>query len=85
MKVLGLVENMSGPVCPHCGNEIDIFGKGGAEKLAKKVGIDFLGSLPFLPSIVKGADSGVPGVEVDKGFADLFAGIAEKVVKKVEE
>jgi len=85
LKVLGLVENMSGLVCPHCGKEIDIFGKGGAEKLAKKLGIDFLGRLPFLPSIVTGADSGVPGVEVDKSFADLFSGIAQKVVKKVEK
>lgn len=85
LKVLGLVENMSGLVCPHCGKEIEIFGKGGAEKLAKKLGIDFLGSLPFLPSVVTGADSGVPGVEVDKNFAGLFTGIAEKVVKKVEK
>lgn len=84
LRVLGVIENMSGLTCPHCGKEIELFGKGGAEKIANKLGIDFLGRIPFTPGIVENADNGIPGVAFDKKFAEEFSGIAEALAKKIE-
>src|ERR1700741_3169676 len=64
MKVdlVGMVENMSYFVCPHCHHEIDIFSRGGAEKTAKQFDVAFLGSIELDPEIRKAGDSGVPAV-----------------------
>ncbi len=58
IKIFGVVENMSGYACPHCGEGIDPFGTGGGEKTAKQFGIRFLGRIPFDPNMVKAADMG---------------------------
>lgn len=58
MSILGLVENMSGLICPHCEKEIPLFGKGGGLKTAQRMDIPFLGSLPFDPRLAEGSDSG---------------------------
>lgn len=80
MPVLGIIENMSGVVCPHCGKEFDIFGKGGAEKLAKELGIPFLGRIPLDPNATKLADKGVPPVTVkDSVFADAFKKVVDNL------
>ncbi|WP_300916512.1 Mrp/NBP35 family ATP-binding protein [uncultured Desulfovibrio sp.] len=63
--ILGMVENMSGLVCPNCGTEIDLFKKGGGRELAKSCGIPFLGSIPLDPATVVAADRGVPVVNLD--------------------
>ena len=60
IPVLGIVENMSGFVCPHCGEEIDIFGKGGGEAEAQELGVPFLGAIPLDPEMRKAADGGRP-------------------------
>jgi len=60
LKVLGIVENMSGMVCPHCGETIDLFGKGGGEKAAKELNVPFLGSIPIDPEMRKAGDEGRP-------------------------
>ncbi|MDD5243381.1 MAG: iron-sulfur cluster carrier protein MrpORP [Syntrophorhabdaceae bacterium] len=60
LPVTGIVENMSGFVCPHCGKEVNIFSSGGGEKLAKDYGIPFLGSIPLDPDIVKSGDEEKP-------------------------
>ncbi|MDA8162508.1 MAG: Mrp/NBP35 family ATP-binding protein [Desulfobacteraceae bacterium] len=60
MPILGIVENMSGMICPHCGKTIDIFKKGGGEKLAEELDIPFLGRIPVDPRIVNTGDSGRP-------------------------
>jgi Mrp family chromosome partitioning ATPase len=60
LPVFGVIENMSGMVCPHCGNRIDLFGTGGGKRAAEEMGVPFLGALPIEPSIVKGSDSGKP-------------------------
>ncbi|MCQ8894132.1 MAG: Mrp/NBP35 family ATP-binding protein [Methanolinea sp.] len=60
VPVLGIIENMSGLVCPHCGGEIDLFGKGGGEKIARELGVPFLGSIPLDPGMVKAGDEGKP-------------------------
>ncbi len=62
VPLLGLIENMSYYVCPHCGEPVDIFGKGGGQRLAQKCGIDFLGEIPIDPSVRIGGDDGVPVV-----------------------
>jgi Mrp family chromosome partitioning ATPase len=59
MEIIGLVENMSGFVCPHCGETVDIFGRGGGEKTAQDAGIRFLGRVPLDPQVVQCGDSGV--------------------------
>jgi Mrp family chromosome partitioning ATPase len=58
MDIFGLVENMSGCKCPHCGKSMDLFGVGGGEKTAKAAGIPFLGRIPFDPKLVACGDAG---------------------------
>jgi len=60
VDILGLVENMSHFVCPHCKHEIDIFSRGGVERTARQFEVPFLGSIELDPEIRKGGDSGVP-------------------------
>jgi len=60
MPVLGVVENMSGFVCPHCGHTVDIFSRGGGRKMAEEMGVPFLGAIPIDPSIVEAGDKGEP-------------------------
>ena len=62
VPILGLVENMSGFVCAHCGEVTDIFGSGGGERFAAENGIDFLGGVPLDITVRQGADVGVPSV-----------------------
>ena len=56
--VIGVVENMSGLECPHCGKKINLFKSGGGEELAKEMDVPFLGALPIKPEIVEAADEG---------------------------
>jgi len=63
LTVLGLVENMSGLICPHCGGEIHLFRQGGGQKTASAKGIPFLGSLPFDLRVMEGGDLGLPLAE----------------------
>jgi ATP-binding protein involved in chromosome partitioning len=62
VPILGLVENMSGFVCAHCGEVTDVFGRGGGERFAAENGIDFLGGVPLDITVRQGADVGVPAV-----------------------
>lgn len=59
MTIFGVVENMSGFVCPHCNEPIDIFGSGGGERTAKQLDLPFLGKVPMDPNMVKCGDQGV--------------------------
>ncbi len=60
VPVVGIVENMSGLLCPHCKQEIDLFGKGGGETIARELGVPFLGSIPLDPEMRKAGDEGRP-------------------------
>ncbi|MGD0862549.1 MAG: Mrp/NBP35 family ATP-binding protein [Candidatus Limnocylindrales bacterium] len=62
VPVLGIVENMSGFVCAHCGETTEIFGRGGGERFAAENGIDFLGGIPLDVTLRQGADVGIPAV-----------------------
>ncbi len=60
IPVLGVVENMSGLVCPHCSQVIDLFKQGGGEEMAKRMNVPFLGRIPLDPQIVESSDAGEP-------------------------
>jgi ATP-binding protein involved in chromosome partitioning len=89
MKVdlVGMVENMSYFVCPHCHHEIDIFSRGGAEKTAKQFDVDFLGSVQLDPEIRKSGDGGKPAVLEGEGsvHAKPLYEFARNVVARVEK
>jgi MinD superfamily P-loop ATPase len=70
IPVVGVLENMSGFVCPHCGEEVNLFKMGGGEKAAEEMGVPFLGRIPMDPGIVESGDSGKPFVE---SFPDSLA------------
>ena len=87
LPVLGIVENMSGLICPHCGKEIDLFKIGGGENAAHEMGVPFLGRVPIDPSVVDSGDSGKPIVltKRDSLATKAFDEIADKIVAASEE
>jgi ATP-binding protein involved in chromosome partitioning len=86
VPVLGLVENMSSFVCPHCGERSDIFGHGGARHEAARLGVPFLGEVPLLPAIRQTSDEGRPVVATDPSSpaAEAFRDIAGRAVAALE-
>jgi ATP-binding protein involved in chromosome partitioning len=86
VDIAGVVENMSYFVCPHCHHEIDIFSRGGAEKTARQLGVDFLGSIQLDPEIRRGGDQGQPVVLGGEKAAHATAlfDFARRVVERVE-
>jgi ATP-binding protein involved in chromosome partitioning len=87
VPVLGLVENMSYFLCPHCGGRTDIFGHGGARREAERLGMDFLGEIPLDVAIRETSDAGTPIVASDpeSPHAQAYLAIAAKVWQKIEE
>ena len=85
LEIFGIIENMSGFDCPHCGETVDIFGSGGGEKTAVAFNIPFLGKIPFDPKVVSCGDSGSsyqdtnPDSAVTKAFAAMVGEIAKLV------
>jgi len=77
LPIIGVVENMSGFVCPHCGTSVDIFKTGGGEKMSSEMGVPFLGRIPIEPKIVEYSDSGKPFL---RDFASTEAARAFEVV-----
>ena len=86
IPIIGIVENMSGFVCPHCGEVTDIFKSGGGENAARELNVQFLGKVPIEPGVVECGDSGMPVVlrYPDSASAKAFKGIVDKIVKTVE-
>ncbi|MDC0335828.1 Mrp/NBP35 family ATP-binding protein [Pseudodesulfovibrio sp.] len=85
-NVLGVVENMSGLVCPHCHESIDLFKKGGGEELAKKYGLEFLGAIPLDPATVVAGDIGTPVVLLEENsFAkQAFTRLADTIADSAQ-
>jgi ATP-binding protein involved in chromosome partitioning len=79
VPIIGLVENMAGYLCPHCGEMSEPFGSGGAEAAAKELGIAFLGRIPLDISIRLASDAGEPPALGDGPIANAYAAIAGKV------
>ncbi|MBN1561580.1 P-loop NTPase [candidate division KSB1 bacterium] len=86
LPVIGVIENMSGFICPHCGEVVDIFKTGGGEELATQKGIPFLGKLPIDPAIVEVSDAGQPFIyhSSSSPAVKAFEAIVERVVEQVE-
>jgi ATP-binding protein involved in chromosome partitioning len=84
VPVIGLVENMSGYVCPHCGERSDPFGSGGAEEAAEAMGIPFLGRIPLDQSVREASDAGTPPAATSGPQSEAFAAIAAKVLAALE-
>jgi len=87
VDVVGMVENMSYFVCPHCNHEIDIFSRGGAERTASQFGVPFLGNIELNPEIRKAGDGGKPAVLEGENApqAKSLYEFAGKVVERVKE
>ncbi|MCU1348260.1 MAG: putative ATPase of the MinD/MRP superfamily (mrp-like)(ATP/GTP-binding protein) [Acidobacteria bacterium] len=86
VPVLGIIENMSYYLCPHCGEREEIFGHGGGRKTAEMLGVPFLGEVPIDAKVVVGGDSGEPIVvsSPDSPAAAAFRELANQIVKQVE-
>ncbi|MGC9444616.1 MAG: Mrp/NBP35 family ATP-binding protein [Candidatus Methanospirareceae archaeon] len=85
VPVIGIVENMSGFVCPHCGTEINIFKYGGGERAAQELGVPFLGRVPLDPNMVEAADRGEPFViHTDSKVSEAFEQIVQNIRTFVE-
>jgi ATP-binding protein involved in chromosome partitioning len=85
VPVLGIVENMAGYICPHCGESSDPFGSGGAEASAAKLGVPFLGRLPLSASLREASDAGQPPAGEDGPAADAFTAIAREMLAQLEK
>lgn len=85
-RVLGVVENMGGMACPHCGGHIDVFGSGGGSRLAHDMQVPFLGEIPLDPRVRESGDTGTPMAlsAADSASGSAFREIAEKIVANVE-
>ena len=81
VPIIGLVENMAGYLCPHCGKGSDPFGHGGAEQAAAQKGLPFLGRVPLALEIREASDAGTPPAAGDGPQAESFAAIARQLAQ----
>jgi len=81
MQIIGVVENMSGFICPHCGTKTEIFQSGGGKRIAEEAGTPFLGSIPIDPKVGAQADQGKPFIiaDAESAAAKSFSEIVTKV------
>jgi ATP-binding protein involved in chromosome partitioning len=85
LPIIGIVENMSGLSCPHCGKEIELFTKGGGKKAAEDMGINYLGSIPLDTEIVKYGEEGIPFTAVNTKSTHAFKDIVDSILKYEKE
>lgn len=86
LPVIGVIENMSGMICPHCGEEIDLFGRGGGKRIADELGIPFLGAIPIDIEMRKAGDEGRPFI-IRRGDSPTWKSVdsvMEALIKVVE-
>jgi ATP-binding protein involved in chromosome partitioning len=83
LKVLGIIENMSGMVCPHCGKKIDLFKEGGGQRAALELGVPFLGKIPIDPEIVTLGDDGKAFIDIHpkSEASQAFMKIVDNIIK----
>ena len=82
LEVVGIIENMSGMTCPHCGKKIDLFNRGGGQKAAEELGVPFLGRIPIDSRVVESCDSGKPYIlsHPDSGVSRAFQQVVERIL-----
>jgi Mrp family chromosome partitioning ATPase len=87
LKILGMVENMSGFSCPHCGVRIDLFKSGGAERMAENTGVPFIGRIPFDLEVVASGDEGRPYLVTDRDteVGQAYENLVEWILKRVDQ
>lgn len=87
VPILGIVENMSGLVCPHCGEVIDVFSKGGGAKVADEMDVELIGSIPMDPRVALDSDSGMPFIysNPDSPAAIAFKGVVDRIENQVKD
>ena len=85
MNIFGLIENMSGFICPHCDKPVDIFGTGGGKKTALEFNLTFLGNVPMDPKVVAGGDTGRPYLSSGAGSiaTKAFEQVIDNVLKEL--
>lgn len=83
MPVLGVVENMSGFVCPRCGEVTTVFRSGAGRRIAEDMGVPFLGSIPMDPGVAEASDEGCPFIHAYAKSAT--AGIMQEIIRPIAE
>jgi ATP-binding protein involved in chromosome partitioning len=85
--IIGIIENMSGFVCPKCGTEVNIFKSGGGRKIAEDLSVPFLGSIPIDPEICRDSDNGVPFIteHADSSATKAFTEIVKKIERFLDQ
>jgi Mrp family chromosome partitioning ATPase len=86
IPILGLIENMSGFHCPHCGETTNLFGKGGGKQAAKELNLFFLGDLPFDPRVMILSDEGKPFIvtEAKSHVAQTFQHVVDRLLERLK-
>jgi ATP-binding protein involved in chromosome partitioning len=86
LPILGIVENMSGFRCPHCGERLDVFKTGGGERIAMNEGVEFLGRIPLEERVALSGDIGMPVtvLEADNPASVALRGIVDRLVSRLE-
>jgi Mrp family chromosome partitioning ATPase len=90
VPVIGIIENMGGLICPHCGEVVNLFKVGGGEKAARELEVPFLGRIPLDPQVVELGDEGktlvgeIPDSPVSRAFQTIVDGVLEKVGEGAE-
>ncbi|KAK9281579.1 hypothetical protein L1049_004482 [Liquidambar formosana] len=87
VPILGIIENMSCFICPHCSEPSFIFGREGAQKTAVEMGLQYLGEIPLEPDIGKGSDDGLPIVisAPDSVVSKAYGDVAQRIINKLGE
>ena len=84
MELIGIIENMSGFICPECGEEVNIFKKGGAERMANELNVNFLGSIPMDKNIAEAGDNGKPYIQNESEASIRLNKIIDQILDKVK-
>ena len=84
MELIGIIENMSGFICPECGEEVNILKKGGAERMANELKVNFLGSIPMDKNIAEAGDSGEPYIQNESEASIRLNKIIDQILDKVK-
>jgi ATP-binding protein involved in chromosome partitioning len=85
VPLLGIIENMSYFLCPHCDGRTEVFGHGGAREMCEKRGWNFLGEVPLVPEVRVGGDEGVPVVvsDAESAIAEVFRDLAKRIAGRI--
>jgi ATP-binding protein involved in chromosome partitioning len=84
VRVLGIVENMSGMICPHCGQSIELFKTGGGRRAAEEIDVPFLGAIPLDAKIVGLGDMGQTFVEYETPAAEAFNRVVDALLLRLK-